>query len=353
MTTSLDPEVAISPAPAGETAPPAPEGGRASRRRPDQGSSRRLRVPRLWSAGEGERPRRSRGPVSPGWAYLRSVLTAVVLLALGFVLLITVGSALQADRDQRVLYNDFREQLANAVAPVGPLTSEGELVQPGDPVAVLSVPDLGLDLVVVEGTASPQTMPGPGHRRDTVLPGQAGVSILFGRQSAYGGPFARVGELQPGATITTTTGQGVATYRVDRVRLPGDPQPELVPGTGRLTLVTATGTPFLAEQVLRVDASLVSTSEDGETTSAKPFATNARLVSAAALPAAERPMAGDTSQLFALVLWSQAFLLAVLAFTWCRERWGRWQAWTVGVPVLLGTGWAVSNQIAALLPNLL
>ena len=64
-------------------------------------------------------------------------------------------------------------------------------------------------------------------------------------------------------------------------------------------------------------------------------------------------MSGDSSQLFALVLWAQAFLIVVVAFTWLRERWGRWQAWTVGAPVLLAVGWALSNQIAALLPNLL
>ena len=126
------------------------------------------------------------------WSYVTSVATAVALLALGFVLLVTVGSGLQADRDQRVLYNDYREQLANAIAPVGPLTYEGEPLAPGAPVATIAIPVLGTELVVVEGTASPQTMSGPGHRRDTVLPGQAGVSILYGRQSAYGGPFERI-----------------------------------------------------------------------------------------------------------------------------------------------------------------
>ena len=292
--------------------------------------------------------------MSPGWAYARSVLSAIVLLALGFVVLLTVGSGFQGARDQRVLYNEFREQLANAIAPVGPLTFEGEVLEAGSPVAVLAIPDIDAELVVVEGTASAQTMSGPGHRRDTVLPGQAGVSIVMGRQSAYSGPFGRISDLAPGSMITTTTGQGVATYRVDRVRRAGDLQPApLVSSGGRLTLVSATGTPFLAEEVIRVDATLVATSEDGSTTTTKPFTATSRLVSPAALPLAERPMSGDSAQVFALVLWAQAFLLVVLVFTWCRERWGRWQAWTVGLPVLLATGWAVSNQIAALLPNLL
>jgi hypothetical protein len=60
----------------------------------------------------------------------------------------------------------------------------------------------------------------------------------------------------------------------------------------------------------------------------------------------------DTSQVFALVLWSQVFLVGIVAFTWARIRWGGWQAWTVGLPVLLVLGWAVTTQLALLLPNL-
>jgi LPXTG-site transpeptidase (sortase) family protein len=311
---------------------------------------RRFRLRRRPSAAGGGR---SRGP-SPAWGYVISVSTAVALLALGFVLLVVVGSRFQADRDQRVLYNQYREQLANAVAPVGPSTFDGAVLAPGGPVAVLSIPDLGAELVVVEGTTSAITMSGPGHRRDTVLPGQAGVSLVYGRQAAYGGYFGRIGELAPGATITTTTGQGIATYRVEGVRLPGDPgAAPLEPGSGRLTLVSAVGTPYLPQEVVRVDAALVSTSEDGTTVTAQAFPAVPRLVTPAGLADAERPMAGDTSQVFALVLWAQAFLVAVLAFTWARERWGRWQAWTVGVPVLLAIGWALSNQIVILLPNLM
>jgi hypothetical protein len=40
--------------------------------------------------------------MSPGWSYLRSVLTALTLLALGLVAFVTVGSQFQGARDQRV-----------------------------------------------------------------------------------------------------------------------------------------------------------------------------------------------------------------------------------------------------------
>jgi hypothetical protein len=34
-------------------------------------------------------------------------------------------------------------------------------------------------------------------------------------------------------------------------------------------------------------------------------------------------------------------------------RWGRWQAWIVGVPVLLAVGLAVADLASSFLPNLL
>ena len=82
-------------------------------------SSRRRSLPTLWvpsgraqDDGELEHEEHEPRAMPTGMAYLRSVLTGVALLALGFVCLLVVGSPLQASRDQRVLYNQFREQLA-------------------------------------------------------------------------------------------------------------------------------------------------------------------------------------------------------------------------------------------------
>lgn len=358
MTADLQ-ELGSSPAAsaAGEPSPVPVDGGRRARREATSPRSRPLpSVPKLWARepkAETRRGRRHRKP-SPLWAYVISVTTGIALLCLGFVFLLLVGSPFQAARDQQVLYSEFRKSLAEGTAPVSALTFEDVPLAVGAPVAVLAIPALGEELVVVEGTASPQTMSGPGHRRDTVLPGQAGVSILIARQSAFSGPFGNIGGLPVGAEITVTTGQGFSTYVVSGVRRAGDPQPQpLAAGGARLTLISAEGTPYLAEKIVRVDATLVSSSADGTTIDKVPFPAGPRVITTSTLPASELATAGDSSQAFALVLWAQAFLIAVIAFTWARERWGRWQAWTVGLPVLLAVGWAVSNQVVALLPNLL
>jgi sortase A len=272
-------------------------------------------------------------------------LTVVAVLLLGFVANVGLLGRIRHERDRQVAYADLRLQLANATAPVGQTGAGGRLHQPGTPMAVLRIPAIGLHEVVREGTTSQVLFSGPGHRRDSVLPGQAGTSVVMGRQAGYGGPFGRLHRLRPGDTLTVTTGQGEHRYRVRGLRRAGQPQPPpLEPGRGRLTLITADGPAFVPTGVLRVDADLVS----------DPAPTPRRVLAAASLPAAEKPMAGESGAVWiALVLWAQALVLAMLALTWARARWGRRQAWVVAVPVLGYLGVCAADHFARLLPNLL
>lgn len=271
-------------------------------------------------------------------------LLAFGALALGFLFNLVIVSQLVHARDQEVIYADFRSDLANAVAPVGQTDVNGAILTPGAPVAVLEIPDLGIKEVVLEGTTSTVTQSGPGHRRDTVLPGQPGVSVIYGRQAAFGGPFGQLEILQPGMAITVTTGQGVAEYEVLDVRRPGDPLPSpLAAGQGRLTLLTGMGPRFLPTDVLRVDAQLIT----------DPQPAPGRIITAASLDSAEQPMAGDPAGLVPLLLWLQLLLVAVVATIWLTLRWGRWQAWLIAVPVIFFIGVMASMSAARLLPNLL
>lgn len=294
--------------------------------------TRRLRRLRL--------PARRDGPAP--WP--ATSLRILALVTLGFVAALALLGPLRHARDQQLLFDRFRQQLAEGTAPVGQLDVEGRLLAPGAPVAVLSVPSIGIDQVVAEGTTSEVTRSGPGHLRSTALPGQPGTSVVFGRQAAYGGPFGRLSELRNGDEIRVTTGQGEASYRVTGRRLPGDPlPPRLGAGEGRLTLVTASGAPYVPTEVLRVDAVLTSPVQP-----APP-----RALTAAALSPAEAPLAGDSDAWIVVVLLGQALLLAVAAVTWARLRWGRSQAWVVGVPLIGGLGLACADAVARLLPNLL
>ncbi|GGR96669.1 sortase [Streptomyces nojiriensis] len=281
-------------------------------------------------AGPGSAP-----AAGPGLWAAGAALAILGALLLGFVAEVGPLGHLRHERDRRVGYAELRDKLANATAPLGP-------TEAGAPVALLAIPQIGVREVVREATTAEVLASGPGHRRDTVLPGQPGTSILMGRQAGYGGPFGHIGDLERGETFTVTTGQGEHAYRVLGVRRAGDPQPARPTGeAGLLTLMTADGTPYMPGGVLQVDAELVSPAQQSGGRAP------------GRLPADEAPMAGQSTAWMPLILWGQALLLAAAALAWARVRWGRAHTWLVGFPVLAALGLAVSDQAALLLPNLL
>ncbi len=276
------------------------------------------------------------------------VSTAILILGaslLGFCVWVAVGSRLYYDRVQHNDYANFRAELAQATAPTGPTdpANAKKLLASGSPVAVLSIPEIGLNAVVLEGTSSEVMEGGPGHLRDTQMPGQAGYSEIYGRRAAYGGPFARLSSLNPGQIFTVTTGQGVTKYRVLDIRRAGDTVPPLTPGTGRLVLATADGPPFAPTGVIRVDANTI--------TAPKPAP--AMVVTSADIGSGELLFGTESIAWVPLVLWGQGLVLAAAGVSWLGSRWGRWQTWTVAVPVLGYFGLGVADQIARLLPNLM
>ncbi|MEV8391762.1 MULTISPECIES: class E sortase [unclassified Streptomyces] len=322
--------MAVLTPPPSATAPPdapSPPTGSASRTEP---------------AGRGG----ARGtPARPGLALAGAALCVLAAVLLGFAANLTVVGHLQHARDQQVAYDELRKQLAEGTAPVGPLDNNGKELALGAPVALLDIPALGVHEVVGEGTTSGVLMSGPGHRRDTALPGQSGTTVIMGRQWGYGSPFSHLDRLPDNATITLMTGQGKAEYRVTGIRRAGDelPPPSDGQNAGRLTLITATGAPYTPSGVLRVDAEL--------TTPVQPSPPRERR--SGWIGSAEEALKGDGGAWLAVFLWTQALFLAALLAAWAHRVWGRWQAWICAVPVLAALGLAVSGAATRLLPNLL
>lgn len=263
----------------------------------------------------------------------------VALVSLWVVAQTLFLSGVTQERDQQLLYTQFREQLAAATAPIGPTTP------PGDPVALLSIPRLGIEQVVVEGTASGDTLAGPGHLRKTVIPGQAGTSVVMGRAATYGAPFGELDQLVVGDEITVVMAQGEVSYDVVNIRRAGDPYSQpLAAGATRLTLVTAEGSGRLAaltpSSVLYVDAD-----------APKGFVPPAGLPST--VPDAELVMERDTGA-FPLLALHLALLLAVaLGVVAARQRWSAALVWVVATPVALALAWATTDVVMRLLPNLI
>lgn len=302
------------------------------------------------------------GATAPGAAGRRldagriaaSATTVLAIMLLVFVAEMAVVGPVRHAREQAVLYQEFRSQLASSVAPTGQVGAarkkdagyvldEKALVPLGAPVALMRIPAIGLKEVVAQGTTSTVLASGPGHRRDTVLPGQGGTVVIMGRQATYGGPFRRIASLDVGDEIAFATAQGKSLYTVTGIRHAGDPAPPPDAAAARLTLMTGERTPYLPSDVVRVDAVLKS----------EKFASAAGPLTPASLATSEAPMAGDRSALLPLLLWSQALLLVAVLLSWVRGVWGRWQSWLVSAPVLGFLGLKVAGLVALLLPNVL
>ncbi len=280
-------------------------------------------------------------PLSVRLQFIRAVLLLVFVLSLSLVLQMLLVSPLEHRAAQQRAYDAIRGSLAAGTAPL----AAGDLAdRKGDPIAYLEVPEIGLRQVIFEGSDAGDLVKGPGHRRDTPLPGQVGTSVILGRRAAYGGPFADIDELRKDTKIRVTTGAGEFDYRVIGVRRSGDTAPaELRAGAGRIVLVTAAGAPFVPSGLVLVDADLVGPGLGGS----RPKLT------AETLPDAEKLLSIDTSTMWRLALWLQALIASVLGAVWAWRRWNPRKAWVTFTPVLLLIGLFTAGETARLLPNLL
>ena len=271
-----------------------------------------------------------------------STTSLMCCLVAGWVVaqMLYLGGVAQ-DREQDALYAQFRGELAAATAPIGPVTAVGA------PVATLSIPHIGVEQVVVEGTASGDLLSGPGHLRNTVLPGQLGTSAVFGRASTYGAPFARIGELVRGDRIDVTTAQGATRFTVLGVRRAGDPLPQPRPeSAARLVLVSGDSSgsrlPSLSPGgVVYVDA---EADEAFDTPAGLP-----RVV-----PDSEQVMGTESGAVLPLLTLCLALLLALtFGVIAARQRFGAALVWVVATPVVIAVAWVTTDVVMRLLPNLM
>jgi sortase A len=265
-------------------------------------------------------------------------------LILAFAINIVLLSQVQHLVSQQKLHDSFRAELSAGTAPVSEGDFNNVLLADGAPVAVLDIPTIGVHEVIVEGTNPSTLMSGPGHRRDTVLPGQVGTSVILGRAAAYGGPFSRLQQLAPGDRFSVTTGQGVQSFAVIGLRYAGDPTLPAPSATqSRITLETGRGAPFMPTGVAYVDAELTSAPQNA----------GLRQTTAATLDPRDVALATDTSTVWALVFAIQFLIAVEIGAVWAYRRIGAQKTWVVFAPATLLAVLLVGTQLAVLLPNVL
>jgi sortase A len=264
-----------------------------------------------------------------------AIQVSIALCLLGIVVIGFAGylyglSGLSEQRVQHNLRQQFAHALAQAIAPVGPVAS-------GTSVAALDIPRLGLQqVIVVQGTSARDMTDGPGHRADTVLPGQTGISVIYGRRVTFGAPFAHLMRLQVGDVITATTGQGVARYRVSSFGDATNPAP--ANSENRLVLATADSSGIPRESI-SVSADLMTAPQPSG--------------GVAAISADEESLAGDIDDsLLPALLWSQVLLALAIAAPVAAYRWSPVATYLCAAPLIMAVLWNLYENLACLLPNL-
>ncbi len=272
--------------------------------------------------------KRSR-PMSAGGCVAVSVLLLAALIV-GFLGYLFTASGIQEQGAQSRLYSTFATELGQDIGPLGP-------TGPGAPVAVLDIASIGVrNLVVVEGTTPENLTAGPGHLRNTPLPGQLGLSVIYGRRATFGAPFAGLHRLRLGDKITAYTQQGKSVYKVVAI---GDSQEPVKDTTlNRLALLTASS-PDVPAFYLEVDADLVTTAHNGP-------------VQMPVLGPSERALAGDPGALVLTMTWGLALAIVAVSGAYAAARWSPWPVYLIMAPAVLAIVWNLYENVAALLPNI-
>ncbi len=305
----------------------------------------------------------------------RVLFTSGVLI-LAFVAYQLWGTGFYEARQQSDLKADFRKELAASARPAStppsstptsapttpptmptttpPATAPGP-PPPGDAVAIIRIPEIGVDHAVVEGVGRPDLRRGPGHYPGTPLPGQLGNAAIAGHRTTYGAPFNRLDELRPGDAISVTTLAGTFKYRVQGLQVvrPSDvavldPHPDpSKPGQPLATLTLTTCNPkYSAAQ--RLVATAVLDAPKSPPPAPAPVHIATKPVVHLDAPGASWGTGHDR-----LVLAGWGAVLAVVGFGWwwLFHRHKSWRTWVAGLIPFAAVLFVFDSHLERMLPG--
>lgn len=292
--------------------------------------------------------------------------TGKTLIAAGVLILLFVayqlwGTGIAHARDQRRLRAKFAAELATPPTVPAAATSPSTTPQPAPPqenvcaecAAVINIPKIGLDEVVVEGVGVDELKEGVGHYPDTKMPGEKGNAALAGHRTTYGHPFNRIDELGPGDEIIVTTRAGTFHYEWMYNKVVSPETVSVLDNTpdDRLTMTTCNPKYSAAERLIVV-AKLV-TPAVAPPAASTPTTTTPATTRTHELAAGEGTPglsgAGATNR--PAIAWG---ILAVSVWlgAWAIGRWSgrRWTAYLIGTPIFLVVLFMFFQNFARLLP---
>ena len=243
-------------------------------------------------------------------------------------------TSLQQQRKQRQLLNVF-------TTPAGAVPLSGAIPGSGKPVAVLTVPALGIDQVVVQGTSPQDLTSGPGTMPQTARLGTKGNAVIAGRRYTSGAPFAHINQLVVGDRIKVISGLGVFHYRVIRpaqLASTGGTSPASPTKAARLTLITSSS--MTGGDQLYVVAKLTSSPAAAARPKTPPSST-------------ELGISGDSSQMPPTILWGAILVAALGACVVIYQRAKRYVLviYVLSTPTILAIALMFYSHLYQLMPS--
>jgi sortase A len=116
-----------------------------------------------------------------------------------------------------------------------------DAVAPGEPVARLRIPRIGLDLTVIEGTRRKDLRRAPGRLEGTGFPGEPGNCVIAGHRDLH---FRQLGDLREGDLLEVEFQGRRLEYRVQDRQVVDPSRTELLQASGKPTLTLVTCYPF-------------------------------------------------------------------------------------------------------------
>ena len=91
----------------------------------------------------------------------------------------------------------------------------------GDAIGRISVPRMGLDMVLVNGTDHDTLTKGPGRDLRTAMPGEGQLVYVAGHRTTYSAPFSHIDRLRKGDRVTVRMPYATLVYSVTGHRIVG------------------------------------------------------------------------------------------------------------------------------------
>lgn len=205
-------------------------------------------------------PRETRKTADSLWSNSARRIASLALIVIGIGLLGYVGNAYWGMyRSQQNLEAEWERQAAGTNTPGHANISRDQML------TRVIIPKINMDAILIEGVSRKELSAGPGHMKETAMPGETGNAVITAHRDTF---FRHIYELAKGDQIQIRRNGRVFTYEVtgQRIVQPDDVSVLKQTTDPQLTLITCYPTYYIgpAPKRLVVFSRLIGSSDYGQ-----------------------------------------------------------------------------------------